>query len=50
MIKCAQEVAQALSDEVRKRAKTLKEFTAVEVLECVVDVLHLGIGRVKALR
>lgn len=49
MIKCAQEIAQVLSEEVRRRAKNLKEFTIVEILEGIVDVLAIGLGKSKGL-
>ena len=50
MVKYAQEVAQIVSDEVRRRAKSLRDFYIVEVLENIVDLLSLGIGKNKALR
>lgn len=39
-----------ISDEVRKKAKTLKEIKIVEILNYVLEVLSLGIGKVKALK
>ena len=50
MLKYAHEVAQIVSDEVRRRAKGLRDVYIVEVLENIVDLLSLGIGKSKALR
>lgn len=50
MIKYAHEFAQLVSDEVRRRIKSMKESTMVEILENTVDLLTLGIGKAKALR
>lgn len=50
MIKYAHELAQLVSDEVRKRAKNIRDVTIVEILENIVDLLSLGIGKGRALR
>lgn len=50
MIKYANENAQIISDEVRKKAKTLKEIKIVEILNYILEVLSLGMGKVKALK
>ena len=50
MIKYANENAQIISDEVRKKAKTLKEIKIVEILNYILEVLSLGMGKAKALK
>ena len=50
MIKYAHQFTQIVSDEVRRRVKNIKQFTIVEILESTVDVLSLGIGKIKALK
>ncbi len=50
MLKYAHEMAQIVSDEVRKRVKNIRDVNIVEILENIVDLLSLGIGKGRALR
>jgi hypothetical protein len=43
-------MAQIVSDEVRKRVKNIRDVNIVEILENIVDLLSLGIGKGRALR
>ena len=50
MIKYVHEMAQFVSDQVRKRVKNLRDLTIVEILDNLVDLLTLGIGKTRGLR
>lgn len=50
MVSVANECAQVLSEEVRKRTKSSKEIMIVEALDRVVDILGLGMGKGRTLK
>ena len=39
-----------MSEEAKRRAKTLKEFTLVEVLDYLADILSLGLSKGKGIK
>lgn len=52
MITAATQNAQVLSEEVKKRVKVItnKDYSLVEVLDNVLDVLRLALGKNKSIR
>ncbi len=52
MISAATENAQILSEEVKKKVKTIthKDYNLVELLDYILDVLRLALGRGKAIK
>lgn len=46
----AHENAQIISEEIRKKSKSSKDFTMIEILDFTLDVISLGMGKLKALR